>query len=286
MKNLTKIIYAVLIVFVLTIVTVVVLMLPKNEKEEEIINNEEIVEETIDKVETFDDYRDLWNANYSINNDYVGEIIFDSGLINLPFVCPKKDLNEYVIYDNFAKVVKDYDNGCESGACSLNDAYLRVDWKTMNYELGGSIFMDYRNTINNQNLILYGHHYPSSMTDSQDLFFTPLAKLLTKDNYEKNKTFKLILNNEIRHYEIVYVYIFANDDDAYENLQFFRTNYNIDYDGNVDDYYSTYIENVEKVKLYDTGLSLSTDDYTVTLQTCLDNQASGVEIVVAREISQ
>ena len=288
MKKLTKVIYAVLILFVLTIIIVTVFIFNSNKDSVIEINNDvDYVDEVVIEGETFNDYKELWDRNFAINNDYIGEIIFDSGLINLPFVCPSKDLNEYVIYDNYAKVVKDYDNGCESGACSLNDAYLRVDWKTMKYELGGSIFMDYRNNLYDQNLILYGHHYPSNMKDSRDLFFTPLEKLLTKDNYEANKYFKLVLNGEIRHYEIVYVYIFNTASEAdYENLQFYRTNYNISYDDVNDDYYKEYINNLEKVKLYDTGISLTTNDNTVTLQTCLGYDSNGVEIVVAREIEE
>lgn len=255
-------------------------------KKEEIVEKikEEVKEEIV--VDEWLEYKDLWNDNYAINTDYVGEVIFDSSLINSPFVCPRNDLSSYIIYDNYAHVVEDLDNGCEEGRCSLNDAYLRVDWKTKKYNLGGSVFMDYRNTTNDQNIIIYGHHYPKSYKDNQNDFFTPLGKLLQKENYEGNDTVKLVLNGEVRHYKIVYVYLFNPSSDDYDNLQYFRTNYDLDYWGEDDNgYYLKYIENMEKAKLYDTGEKLTDKDNTLTLQTCVENSLS-VEIVVAKQIEK
>lgn len=237
--------------------------------------------EEIDKEEY---YKNLWKENKQKNNDYIGQIVFDSGLIDMPFVCPQNEYSEYCIYYADGSIVSDYENGCESGACTGNDVYLRTDWETMGFHIGGSLFMDYRNTIDDQNIIIYGHHYAKSIDANREMFFTPLEKLLDKENYEENKYIELVLGDEIRYYEIIYVYIFRLDNDDIDNLQYYRTNYDYDYWNNEDPYYSTYINNVENVKLYDTGKSLSTYDRTLTLQTCVENSANEIEIVVAKEI--
>lgn len=250
---------------------------------------DEPVEETVkvveEKVEEID-YKKLWEDNKNKNIDYVGNIIFESGLLNLPFVCPTKDFTEYVFYTNTGNAVSDYENGCEEGACSGNDVYLRTDWETMKYNLGGSLFMDYRNSLNDQNVIIYGHHYPTYLDPDRSLFFTPLEKLLKKENYEANKYLKLVLENETKYYIVAYVYYFHLTDEDYENLQFYRLNYNADYWGEDDlGYYQTYINNVESVKLYDTGIHLDTSDNTLTLQTCLENDDNALEIVVCKQIN-
>ena len=51
-------------------------------------------------------------------------------------------------------------------------------------------------------------------------------------------------------------------------------------------YYAKYIQKMEEVKLYDTGVKLEESDNTLTLQTCLENDPSAVEIVVCKEIGK
>lgn len=257
------------------------------------ITNEEPVKEEQPLVVENDEYKSLmenWKKNKEINDDYVGDVVFESGLINLPFVCPSKPYDTYSFYTNSGKKVTDYENGCEGGACSGNDVYLRMDWKTMKYELGGSVFMDYRNSTYDQNIIIYGHHYPKSMDADRVLFFTPLEKLMQKENYEDNKNVSIVLGDQKRNYVVAYAYIFhmnPNTHDDLETLQYYRTNYDTNYYGEPDPgYYAKYIQKMEEVKLYDTGVKLEESDNTLTLQTCLENDPSAVEIVVCKEIGK
>ena len=57
---------------------------------------------------------------------------------------------------------------------------------------GGSIFMDYRNVLSDQNLIIYGHYFSTLYDKDVDRVkaFTPLEKLLDESNYKKNSKIK------------------------------------------------------------------------------------------------
>lgn len=233
-------------------------------------NSEEIIADV--PVELSEEQK-LWKANHDINKDYVGQIIFDSGLINLPFVQAKsvyKDNGEpYVFYDEAGNLVTDVDY------YTGNDVYIWTNWKTGKYDYndeGGSVFMDYRNELIDQNLIIYGHHFSVWNDESRSKAFTPLEKLLEKENYEGNEKLSLILEKEKRTYELWAVYEFNYSDiDDLEKLQYWRTNYSFDdfnneYDEN---YTQRYIDTVEAKRLYDTGVTLSKNDETLTLQTCI-----------------
>ncbi len=275
-----------LVIIILALIGIIFSSSLTNNYEEIII--EKPAEEN-DETEYADNkYKLLWEENYQYNSDYDGEIIFESGLLSQSFVSAKKALSSYTFYTYNNKIVTDYET-CESGPCSLNDVYLRMNYKDMSYDAGGTCFMDYRNSLDyDQNIIIYGHHYSQNLDPERQLFFTPLEKLLSLENYENNKYITLVTRNGIRRYEIVYVYTFdTSSEEQYSRLQFFRTTYDIDYDGNEDPgYYDKYIENVEAVKLYDTGLKLQNTDNTLTLQTCLADTSKGVEIIVAREIER
>ena len=111
----------------------------------------------------------LWETKSVKSDDYVGTITFESGIIDLPFVQGRD-----------------------------NETYYRTDWETMKYDEEGSIFLDSSNTLDDQNLILIGHYVYASYDASGTHKFTPLVKLIDKENYENNKYVKLYLENEVR----------------------------------------------------------------------------------------
>ena len=155
---------------------------------------------------------------------------------------------------------------------------------------GGSVFMDYRNDLFDQNIIIYGHHFSEGGGNDpeRNKAFTPLELLLKEENYKANKDLKLILDNETRTYQLVYVYVFETDNEYdLANLQYYRTSYNYDeFEDIVDEnYYSNYIKAVEEEKLYDSGQHLTTDDKTLTLQTCIGGyNGEKIEICVFKLI--
>ncbi len=237
------------------------------------------------------EYRALFDENKAINEDYIGEVIFDSGLIQVSFVQAKSvyksDGTMYTFYTEDGKQVSD------PSEYTGNDVYIWTYWKTGEYDYndnGGSTFMDYRNNLADQNIIIYGHHFSVWNDETRTKAFTPLEQLLEQENYAANRFVTLVLEHEIRKYEIASVYEFnATKEEDFIDLQYWRTNYNYDdYDGNAydADYYKNYIAAIKKAQMYDTGVQLKEDDQTLTLQTCIGGHAGELfEIVVLRQIS-
>ncbi len=236
-------------------------------------------------------YRIFYDENEAINEDYVGNIMFDSGLINVPFVqarsCYKENGEMYRFYTEEGVLVTD------AAEYTGNDVYIWTDWKTGQYDYntnGGSTFMDYRNVLTDQNLIVYGHHFSAWNDPTGTKQFTPLEQLLEEENFDKNRYVTVLLEKEIRRYEIAAVYEFnaANEED-YLDLQYWRTNYNYDdYDANAydADYYQNYIDTVKEIQLYDTGVEWTVNDQTLTLQTCISGHTGELfEIVILKQIS-
>ncbi len=236
-------------------------------------------------------YRSIYDENKSVNPDYMGELIFDSGLINASFVqaksCFKENGELYTFYTEDGKLVTD------ASDYTGNDVYIWTYWRTGEYDYndhGGSNFMDYRNSLIDQNIIIYGHHFSTWNDETRSKAFTPLEQLLQEENYAANRYVTIVLQNEIRHYEIAAVYEFdAFKQEHLDKLQYWRVDYNYDdysdnaYDG---DYYRNYIDMVKKTALYDTGVNWTIEDNTVTLQTCIGGHAGELyEIVVLRQIS-
>ena len=274
-------------VFVLISAGVISLPQKKNELPEE-----EPLVETVDEAELLKQkYRSIYDENKSINPDYMGELFFDSELINASFVqaksCFKENGELYTFYTEEGKLVTDATD------CTGNDVYIWTYWRTGEYDYndhGGSNFMDYRNSLSDQNLIIYGHHFSVWNDETRTKAFTPLEQLLEEENYAANRYVTIVLENEIRRYEIAAVYEFdAFDEEHLEKLQYWRIAYDYDdysdnaYDG---EYYQNYIDIAKETALYDTGVDWTTGDNTVTLQTCIGGHAGELyEIVVLRQIS-
>ena len=166
-----------------------------------------------------------------------------------------------------------------------------MNWKTGAYDYndeGGSVFMDYRNELYDQNIVIYGHHFSVWNDATRKKAFTPLEQLMEEENYKANKYVTLVLENEIRHYELASVYEFnATLDSHWYNFQYWRTDYRYDdYTGTIDDeYYANYINGIKEIQLYDTGVELTTNDKTLTLQTCISGHTGELfEILVLKQI--
>ena len=235
-------------------------------------------------------FRENYDTNKEINPDYVGDLFFDSGLLSVNFVQAtsvyKEDGEMYTFYTESGKLVTDPEG------YTGNDVYIWTYWKTGEYDYndnGGSTFMDYRNFLSDQNVIIYGHHFSVWNDETRSKAFTPLEKFLEKENYEPNKYVTMVLEHEIRKYVVAYVYEFdATDSSYFEDFQYWRTNYAYDdYTNQIDnDYYAKYIDNMNRVELYDTGVELTTNDRTLTLQTCISGHTGELfEILVLKELS-
>ena len=225
--------------------------------------DKDLDDEVVDIVEPTDEDKELmetlWNENSAINKDYVGTIKFESGIIDLPFV-----------------------------QGSDNNTYFHTDWKTMEYDREGTVFLDSNNTLDDQNLILIGHYVYESFDESRTHKFTPLAKLIDEENYEDNKKVKLYLENEIREYEVAYVYYCqliyeTSDEESFyyteDGFEFYIPNY-------TETMFNSYIGNVKKNALYDTGVDINYNDKLLTLQTCVEYRSDEREIVLLKEVKR
>ena len=165
-----------------------------------------------------------------------------------------------------------------------NDVYIWTNWKTGEYdryEEGGSVFMDYRNTLDDQNIIIYGHHFARDWDPSGSKQFTPLDILLTEENYKDNSTLKLVLDNEIRSYAVAAVFVM----DVYDtyDLQILRTDMNRELSGKADPgFFEQYIDYIDTIRKYDTGVSLSGEDDILSLVTCIQHQPQYRQIILCK----
>lgn len=225
----------------------------KEEPTEEPLND---VEQYIIREEDpfpYEELNKLFDTYHYSYGDYIGELWFASGLIN-----------ESVVQGQ------------------SNDTYLRTYWKTMEYDSAGSIFMDFRNSLQDQNIVIYGHYVYLSKDPSGTKMFTPLRFLSEEENYEENKTFYLLLNGEIREYEICVVYycpLYNDNTETGEDMQYYTTNF-------TEEYFNTYKAAILKEAFYDTGVDFDYSDRFVTLQTCVENRDDLREIVLAKEVKR
>lgn len=132
----------------------------------------------------------------------------------------------------------------------------------------GSIFMDYRNTLYDRKLLIYGHNSKTL----KDVPFHELEKYLNKDFYLSNKNIKLILNNEETTWEIFSVMIVKEGNNYHMKITF------------NDKEWLEHIDWMMKNAIYDTGIKVGLDDRIITLQTCYYKPANSYLIINAKKI--
>lgn len=213
------------------------------------IAEEEIIEPNLQET-----YKKIWSENHDINNDYIGQIFFESELINLP-----------VTY---------YPD---------NNYYLRRNFETLEYDVYGTVFEDHNCSFDSQNTILYGHYVPTSYDQNgENIMFTPLAKLMKRENYDKNQKVYFLLQNELREYKVVSVFycdLYRVGDNWYPNADLLY--YTPDFD---EAYFEKYKYTIKEIEFYDTGVDFNYNDKFLTLQTCVENREDLRQIVLCKQI--
>lgn len=147
---------------------------------------------------------------------------------------------------------------------SDNNEYLRLDFEKQ-YHRYGTIFMDYRNTLDDQNIIMYGHY----VYYDEDGMFTELHLLKDQENYEEHKYIELETIEGIRQYQVASVFYYDLNADY---PQYYQTSYS-----NIKDY----LEDIAITEFYDTGIEITNKSKLLTLQTCVRNRDDLRLIVVA-----
>ena len=256
-----------------------------NNSDNNISVDEEIIETIPDKVYMPTELKDEWLKNKMLNDDYVGNIVFDSGLIDIPVVQATdvydSNGNPYVFYTEDGLLANDLSE------FTGNDVYIWTNWRTGEYDYngdGGAAFMDFRSNLSDQNIIIYGHHFARDYDPNGNKIFTPLDLLLSEENYDKNKSLKLILNDEIREYVVTNVFMVDVDDE--NDINVLRKNMNEDFSGNPDpDFFNSFIEYMNKKTNYDISENLSNNDRILTLITCIQHQPQYREVIVCKEMN-
>lgn len=155
-----------------------------------------------------------------------------------------------------------------------NKYYLEHNFN-QEYDKNGSLFLDCSCSVypRSTNLIIYGHHMKSGQ------MFGQLQKYAKESYYEKHKEIQFDTIYEKGTYEIMYVFrsqVYNEDDLVFKYYQFINANSGTEF--------QSYMEEMKKLSLYDTGVTAGYGDSLLTLSTCDNSQKDGRFVVVAKKI--
>lgn len=146
-----------------------------------------------------------------------------------------------------------------------NSYYLNHDYYK-NYNIFGSVFMDYRTNIFDRKIIIYGHNFKY-----KDMDFSILEKYSDYNFYLDNKDISLIIDKYLIKYEVFSYYLTNND---YEYFNVSINNYN------------EHFNNLKNNSLYETNVSVNGDDNVLILQTCSTFYDNYYVILCAKEMER
>lgn len=212
-------------------------------------NDDTNVSDEIIDVEKENKFKQEYIENYAINDEYIGHLVFESGLVD-----------QYIV------------QGAD------NSFYLKHAWDKTSFREGAA-FLDYSNDFEqDQNRIIYGHNIAKSLDESQTHMFTPLHILESKKNYESNKIINFYLEDRKEVYIVSRVYL-CNivEFDGEHYIDFDEPNYVIkNYTSNE---FDDYLSKIEDREFYDIDETLDYDDKILTLQTCYEDKIDKLIIV-------
>lgn len=141
----------------------------------------------------------------------------------------------------------------------------------------GCLFIDEHCTIDprSTNLLIHGHNMRNGS------MFHTLLEYQDEDFYKEHPRIEYCTLYEEEEYEIVAAFltkIYNKNDDVFKFYQF--------YNAENEEEFEYYIENIQKLALYDTGITPEYGDELITLATCEYSQENGRMVVVARKVDQ
>ncbi|MFS0872658.1 class B sortase [Paenibacillus xylanilyticus] len=181
---------------------------------------------------------------YERNSDIVGWLKVDGTRIEYPVMQNLQDTEYYLNHDFDKKENK-----------------------------GGLPFLDEHSRANSSDILLiHGHHMKSGW------MFKDLMKYKNESFYKEHSTFQFSTLYEKEEYEIVAVIqsqVYRKSDDVFKYYQI----------GNVStpDEFDSYVQNIKKLALYDTGVTAQYGDKLIVLSTCEYSTENGRLAVVARK---
>lgn len=144
------------------------------------------------------------------------------------------------------------------------------------YDKNGSIFMDKDCDVlkPSTNLILYGHHMKSGQ------MFGGLSLYSDQSYYEKHPCIQFDTIYEKGLYEIMYVFrsrVYSEDEIVFKYYQFI--------DAQSEQEFDSYMNDMDGMSLYDTGVTAQYGDRLLTLSTCDYQEKNGRFVVVAKKVT-
>lgn len=171
--------------------------------------------------------------NYYSNNDIVGKLKISN--TNIDTLLVKTTDNEYYLNHSLNK----------------------------EYDIIGSIYVDYRTELNSKQINIYGHN-----SNVYNVMFKELENYLDKEYYENHKYIELWNGDEYIEYEIFSVQIVTTD---YEHIDVIPSNW------------EKHISILNK-SIYDTNIKANKEDDILVIQTCLYNPANSFLIINSRKV--
>lgn len=147
-----------------------------------------------------------------------------------------------------------------------NEYYLNHSLDKNENKLG-SIFMDYRNSFSDRNVIIYGHN--SNLLSNAP--FHDLEQFMNKGFYEDNNTIKLELENTSIVWQIFSVMVIRKTESRH-----LKINFN-------DEEWINHIEWLIGNSIYKTGVKVGVNDTILTLQTCYYEPDDSFLIISAKK---
>lgn len=138
----------------------------------------------------------------------------------------------------------------------------------------GAIYVDEGCDVNrpSDNITIHGHH----MKDGS--MFAGLDKFKTKSFWEEHKTFTFDTLTEHHTYEVYAVFLTtASVGEGFDYLEFV--------DAADEEEFDRFVAEIQKLALYDTGITPKYGDKLLCLSTCEYSQVNGRVVVAARRIS-
>lgn len=130
----------------------------------------------------------------------------------------------------------------------------------------GSVFLDYRNNIDDRKILIYGHNSENVYTE-----FHLLENYLDEEYYYNHDDITLKTVDNTYNYKIFSIYI------ATTALQHVNLNF-------TDDEYSKHLNWLKNNSIYNTGVNIESNSEILVLQTCYFDSDNSYLIVVAKKV--
>ena len=143
-----------------------------------------------------------------------------------------------------------------------NEYYLNHSIRN-EYDIIGSIFVDYRTDLNSKQINIYGHN-----SNVYDVIFKKLENYLDNKYYSDHKYIELWDGDKTKIYEIFSVQVVTS---GYEHYTVNPSNL------------EAHIMNLNN-SIYETGNVASTKDEILVIQTCLYNPANSLLLINAKKV--